>query len=157
LRVSTRVVSEEVAGDDEIVTGGDETARVAAGGEVTRATGGDEATQVPVDRELLPDQVQIANNDTVANPQSNGGNIPEFDRSQDGLAIYLNGLAPSKENAAVVAEMKQSTFIHRTLGRRSAVDYGKLRRLVLEAKEETLLWRCDILQRAGFHRRCKML
>jgi hypothetical protein len=79
----------------------------------TRAVGGDEATQILVDSELLPDQVQIANNDTVANPQFNGGNIPEFVRFQDGLAMYLNGLVPSKEHATVVAEIKRSTFIHR--------------------------------------------
>jgi hypothetical protein len=34
--------------------------------------------------------------------------------------------------------------------RRSAADYGKSRRLPLEAEEKTLIWRCDILQRAGF-------
>jgi len=39
---------EEVAGDDDIITGGDETTRVAGGGEVT---------QIPVDSELFPDQV----------------------------------------------------------------------------------------------------
>jgi len=149
LRVSMQVVNEEVASDDDIITGGDETTWVAGGGEVIRAAG-DKVTQIPVDSELLPDQVQIANNNTVANPQFNSGNIPEFVQFQEGLAMYLNSLVPSKEQSAVVAEMKRSTFIHRTLGRRSAADFGKSRRLLLEAEEKTLIWRCNILQRAGF-------
>ena len=124
--------------------------RSANGEYYEEVAGDDEVTQIPVDSGPLPDQVQIANNDTVANPQFNGGNVPESVRFQDGLAMYLNGLVPSKEHAAVVAEMKQSTFIHRTLGRRSAADYGKSRRLLLEAEQKTLIWRCDILQRAGF-------
>jgi len=44
--------------------------------------------QIPVDSGFLPGQVQIANNDTVANPQVNGRNIPEFVQFQDGLAMY---------------------------------------------------------------------
>jgi hypothetical protein len=128
--------------------------RVAGSYGVTRVaseeSGGDEATRISVDSELLPDQVQIANNDTLANPQLNGGNVPEAIRFQDGLAMYLNGLVPSKGDAAVIAEMKRSTFVHRSLGRRSATDYGKSRRLLLEAEEKTLIWRCDLLQRAGF-------
>jgi len=83
-----------------------------ANGEYYEEVAGDEVMQIPVDSGHLPDQVQIANNDTVANPQFNGGNVPESVRFQDGLVMYLNGLVPSKEHAAVVAEMKQSTFIH---------------------------------------------
>lgn len=64
--------------------------------------------------------------------------------------MYRSGLVPSKQEAAVISEMKVSTFVHRSLGRRSQADYGKSRRLLLEAEEKTLIWRCDILQRAGF-------
>jgi len=53
-------------------------------------------------------------------------------------------------DAAVAAEMKESTPIHRTLGRQSAEDYHKSRRLLKEEEEEILTWRCDILHRAGF-------
>jgi len=46
------------------------------------AAGGDKVTRIPVGSDLLPDQVQIANNDTVANPQFKSGNMPEFFRFQ---------------------------------------------------------------------------
>jgi len=72
---------------------------------------------------------------------------PESVQFQDSLVMCLNGLAPSKEHAAVVAEVKRLQFIYRTLGRQSAADYGKSRRLLLEVEEKTLIWRCDILQR----------
>jgi len=59
-------------------------------------------------------------------------------------------IIPTKKDAAVVAEMKVSTFKHRTWGRRSAAEYGKTRWLLLDGEEEVLIWRCEILQRGGF-------
>jgi len=50
----------------------------------------------------------------------------------------------------VVAEMKVSTLKHRTCGRRSAAEYEKARRLLLDEEDEILIWRCEILQRGGF-------
>jgi hypothetical protein len=79
-----------------------------------------------------------------------GGDIPESVRFQDGLKMYREGLVPRKSDAAVVAEMRESTFVHRSLGRRSAKDFYKSRRLLKEEEEEILIWRCEILQRAGF-------
>jgi hypothetical protein len=64
--------------------------------------------------------------------------------------MYREGIISTKSGAAVVAEMKETTFVYRTLGRRSAEDYHKSRRLLKEEEEEILIWRCDILQRAGF-------
>ena len=46
--------------------------------------------------------------------------------------------------------MRESTFRPRMAGRRSVEDYGKTRRLLTAAEESILLWRCDILQRAGW-------
>ena len=63
--------------------------------------------------------------------------------------MYRERIIPTKSGAAVVAEMKQTTFGHRTLGRRSAEDH-KSRRLLKEEEEEFLIWQCDILQRTGY-------
>ena len=48
------------------------------------------------------------------------------------------------------AEMKESTFVHRNNGRRSAADYQKSQWLLTEEEEDVLVWRCEVLQRAGF-------
>ena len=51
------------------------------------------------------------------------------------LALYSNppllfkgpeSIVPRKKDAAVCAEMKDSTFVHRSNGRRSATDYQKI-------------------------------
>jgi hypothetical protein len=64
--------------------------------------------------------------------------------------MYSEGLVPRIIDAAVVAETKESTFVHRSLGGRSAEEFCKSRRLLKEGEENVLIWYCDILQRAGF-------
>jgi len=49
--------------------------------------------------------------------------------------MYQEGLISTKSDAAVTAEMKEPTFIHRTLGRQSAEDDHKSRRLLKEEEE----------------------
>ena len=56
--------------------------------------------------------------------------IPQTVQFQEALEIYRSGRAPRKEAAAVVAEMRASTFVHRSLGWRSVEEYGKSRRLL---------------------------
>ena len=80
----------------------------------------------------------------------NENSVPQAVRFQDAQAMYNQGQLETKKAAAGVAEMKVSTFTHRTLGRRSAEDFGKTRRLLTAEEESILLWRCDILQRAGW-------
>ena len=46
--------------------------------------------------------------------------------------------------------MAESTFRHRMAGRRSAEDYSKAQQLLTAEEESILLWRCEILQRAGW-------
>jgi len=79
-----------------------------------------------------------------------GGIVPESVRFQDAFGMYREGITSTKSGAAVVAEMKESTFVHLSLGRRAAEDYYKSQRLLKVEEEEILIWRCDILQRAGF-------
>lgn len=83
------------------------------------------------------------------NPFPNGV-VPEPIRFLNAFEMYKDEIIPTKKDAAVVAEMKVSTFKHRTCGRRSAAEYGKSRRLLLDEEEEVLIWRCEILQRGGF-------
>ena len=64
--------------------------------------------------------------------------------------VTKDKIIPTKNNAALVAEMKVSTFKHRTCGWLSAAEYGKTRRLLLDDKEVVLIWRCEILQCSGF-------
>jgi hypothetical protein len=66
------------------------------------------------------------------------------------MQMYREHLVPRKKDAAACAEMKTSTFVHRSNGRRSAADYHKSRRLLTEEEEDVLVWRCEVLQRAGF-------
>ena len=65
-------------------------------------------------------------------------------RLQDAQEMYYQGQLGRQKDAAVIAQMALSTFIHRMAGRRSAEDYGKTRRL-LTAEESILIWRCDLL------------
>jgi len=51
--------------------------------------------------------------------------------------MYRDGLVPKSE-AAVIAEMRESTFVHRK-------DFHKSRHLLKEEEVEILIWRCDIL------------
>jgi len=88
-------------------------------------------------------------NDDLLNPFPNGI-VPEPIRFLNAFEMYKDEIIPTKKDAAVVAEMKVSTFKHRTCGRRSAAEYGKTRRLLLDEEEEVLIWRCEILQRGGF-------
>jgi hypothetical protein len=60
--------------------------------------------------------------------------------------MYREGLVPRMIDAAVVAETKESTFVHRSLGGRSAEDFYKSQRLLKEEEEKVLIWHCDILQ-----------
>jgi len=76
--------------------------------------------------------------------------VPEPIRFLNAFKTYKDKIIPTKKNAALVAEMKVSTFKHRTCGRLSAAEYGKTRRLLLDDKEEVLIWRCEILQCGGF-------
>lgn len=76
--------------------------------------------------------------------------IPQSVRFQEAMEMYRSGRDPRKEDAAVVAEMRVSTFVHCSLGRRSAEDYSKSRRLLTAEEEEVIIWRCEILQRTGF-------
>ena len=57
------------------------------------------------------------------NPES----APQAVRFQDAQAMYNQGQLETKKDAAVIAEMTESTFRHRMAGRRSAEDYGKTR------------------------------
>jgi len=66
-----------------------------------------------------------------------GGIAPECVRFQDGLIMYRDGLVPKRE-AAVIAEMRESTFVHRK-------DFHKSRHLLKEEEVEVLIWRYDIL------------
>ena len=88
-------------------------------------------------------------NDDLLNPFPNGI-VPEPIRFLNAFEMYKDEIIPTKKDAAVVAEMKVSTFKHRTWGRRSAAEYGKTRWLLLDGEEEVLIWRCEILQRGGF-------
>ena len=85
----------------------------------------------------------------TSNTIDNENSVPQAVRFQDAQAIYNQGQLETKKAAAGVAGVEASTFKHRTLGRRSAEDYDQTRRL-LTAEESILLWRCDILQRAGW-------
>ena len=60
--------------------------------------------------------------------------------------MYRERIAPWKKDATVCAEIKQSTFVHRSNGKQSTADYQKSRRLLIE--EDVLAWRCEVLQRA---------
>ena len=80
------------------------------------------------------------------NPES----APQAVRFQDAQAMYNQGQLETKKDAAVIAEMTKSTFRHRMAGRRSVEDYGKTRRILTAEEESIVLWRCDILQRAGW-------
>jgi len=77
------------------------------------------------------------------------GVVPEPIRFLNAFEMCGDEIIPTKKDAAVVAEMKVSAFKHRTCGRRSAVEYGKTRRLLLD-EEEILVWRSEILQCGGF-------
>ena len=81
---------------------------------------------------------------------ASGGSLPECVRFQEAFEMYREGIIPNKSGAAIVAEMKRTTFGYRTRGRRSAEDYHKSRRLLKEEEEQLLIWQCDILQRTGF-------
>ena len=80
----------------------------------------------------------------------NAESAPPAVRFQDAQAMYNQGQLETKKDAAVIAEMTESTFRHRMAGQRSAEDFGKSRRLLTIEEESILLWRCDILQRAGW-------
>ena len=56
-------------------------------------------------------------------------------RFQDAQAMLNQGQLVTRRDAAVVAEMAESTFKHRMVGRRSAEDYVRTWRL-LTAEEE---------------------
>jgi len=76
--------------------------------------------------------------------------IPECVRFQEALDMHREGVISTKRDAAVVAEMARSTFVHRAQGRRSAEDYHKSRQLLKAEEEEILIRYCDILRRTGF-------
>jgi hypothetical protein len=125
---SGEMVGREVADNDEFTQTGNK--------EVIPATAGrEEPTRAAISNE--PGDLPF------------GGIAPESVRFQDGLIMYRDGLVPKRE-AAVIAEMRESTFVHRTLGRQSAEDFHKSRHLLKEEEVEILIWRCDILQRVGF-------
>ena len=84
------------------------------------------------------------------NSESPTDTIPEPIRFQDAMQMYREHIVLRKKDAATCAEMKTSTFVHRSIGRRSATDFHKSRRLLTEEEEDVLVWRCEVLQRAGF-------
>ena len=84
------------------------------------------------------------------NPNSEPARAPQALRFQEAQAMYNKGQVKTKTDAAVIAEMADTTFRQRMAGRRSAEDYGKTKRLLTAEEESILLWRCDILQRAGW-------
>ena len=84
------------------------------------------------------------------NPNSEPARDLRAVRFQDAQAIYNIKQVKSKADAAVIAEMPETTFRQRMAGRRSAEDYGKTKRLLTAEEESVLLWRCEILQRAGW-------
>lgn len=74
---------------------------------------------------------------------------------QDAYEMYLRKEVSSKEEAAVLANLKTSTFIHRSNGRQSKKEYSKSMRLLNDPEEDQVIWRCTILQKAGFPQRIK--
>jgi len=53
--------------------------------------------------------------------------------------MYKDEIIHTKKDAAVVAEVKVSTFKHRTCGRRSVAEYGETRRLLFDRGGEALM------------------
>ena len=43
-----------------------------------------------------------------------------------------------------------TTFVHRSNGRQLAADHQKSQQLLTEGEDDVLVWRCEVLQRAGF-------
>lgn len=76
--------------------------------------------------------------------------LNEAVKFQDAMGMYREGIVTTKAEAAVCAEMEESTFVHRSLGRRSQADYHLSRRHLTAEEEEILIWRVGILGRAGF-------
>jgi len=81
---------------------------------------------------------------------TNEESLPESVRFQEALDMYNSGAISTHTDAATVAEMPRSTFLHRVHGRRSAEDYNKGHQLLNTAEEGVLVWYCHILQRTGF-------
>ena len=66
------------------------------------------------------------------------------------MQMYRERIAPREKDAVVCAEMQESTFVRRSNGRQSAADHQKSLRLLTEEEEDVLVWRCEVLQHAGF-------
>lgn len=98
--------------------------------------------------ENISDNMSDNTNDNSAVHGSDGA-VPECVRFQEALAMYRERIVPTKSDASVVAEMQPSTFVHRSLGRRSAEDFYKSRRLLSPEEEDIVMWRCEVLQRCA--------
>ena len=87
---------------------------------------------------------------TMNSENSQSESVPQAIRFQDAQAMYNQRRIQTKKDAAVIAEMKESTFRHRMAGRRSHEDYSITQRRLTAEEESIVLWRCDTLQRAGW-------
>ena len=93
----------------------------------------------------------MSNTMNSENPQSeSAARVPQAIRFQDAQAMYNQRQLKTKKDATVIAEMKESTFRHRMAGRRSHEDYSITQRRLPAEEESIVLWRCEILQRAGW-------
>ena len=84
------------------------------------------------------------------NENSQSESVPQAILFQDSQAMCNQRRLKTKKDAAVIAEMKESTFRHRMAGRRSHEDYPIIQQHLTVEEESIVLWRCDILQRAGW-------
>ena len=93
----------------------------------------------------------MSNTMNSENPQSeSAARVPLAIRFQDAQAMYNQRQIKTKKDVAVIAEMKESTFRRRMAGRRSHEDYSIIQQHLTVEEESIVLWRCEILPRAGW-------
>ena len=63
---------------------------------------------------------------------------------------YDSGGLVNKKDAAVIAELPATTFRHRLAGRPSREEASRARQRLTTTEEEIVIWRREVLARAGF-------
>ena len=87
---------------------------------------------------------------TMNSENSQSESVPQAIRFQDAQAMCNQRRLKTEKDAAVIAEMKEPTPEHCMASRRSHEDYSITQRHLTAEEESIVLWRCDILQRAGW-------